>query len=331
MPQLEERLFHCLEANLRDRDEVIAQHGKHIDEMRAYSFGPVVTEALATALNIYRRNYFVNGRHDFVVPDDISPCSLFHTEVNISYYEKVYGLKTFMFAICIPEGKWGPLKAKMELESWAGAFYLPASRFYGFFHRPLLFSVYGLELVCNSHALYHEALHCDRRMYSANPLFMDSFNVNPDYARAELAAKLETGLVDEILCHLCDGRPKGSIKRLMTGKYMKRMFHNILQLYKDLKDGPLQKNREDTGRILSGIKSRTRAAVRASSYLRQRLPPEILVPLFYSLGPTMEEIAKKEFRPPFEDILLWAKLLDEDKLRPEAIRMQLQKRHYCAG
>ncbi|MBU2637341.1 MAG: hypothetical protein KJ955_00015 [Nanoarchaeota archaeon] len=329
MAELEDRLLHCLEVNLNHKDEVISGNSWFAGHMRMSSFHLHLADTLATALNIYRKNYFVDENYNFVTPADVVPYTPLHTKEAIDRYELKYGIRTFMFAIHVPNMNWRRLLKKLDIPGWAGGIYLPAGRFNGFYQAPWHFSSFGLEIMQDKSCLEHEALHCDRRVYSANCNEISGFDANPDYKNEKLITKVQMSFVDEMLCYIHDGKSQISLKKLLKGKYWGREIDFIVSRFKGLNQEDKRKKSKEIEKKINPVKLAIPDAVRAAHALKYMLPPDILTPLFYSLGPTIEEIKAKQFRPPFEDIKLWADALGNGRIKPETVLEQLQKRGYC--
>lgn len=327
MPSIEDRLLHCLEANLEPKEEVARCYGPHIDLMRQFSFGNSISEHIATALNIYRKNDKKEG--SCVEPKDVEGYKLLHTPENIKPHEQRHGIKTFMFGIEVSGNCWNALVEKLDLPKWSGGIYIPSGNFSGFYNAPLYFNMFGMVLAKGQGPVAHESLHADRRFYSANFEHISGYTENPSYSENEFRAKVQMSFIDEILCYMNDRRGKGSIKRLLKGKYLEHDIKHIVNRYPGLNDDEKKRKRKELRKMLEPVRSSTRRAVWDSHYLLSRMDFSMLTPFFYALGPTKEEFNSKKFQLPFEDISQWADALRYDRIRHATIREILLKKGYC--
>lgn len=321
MPSLEERLFHCIERNLKQKEEVLELYARLFDGMREASLKRDFSQDVVSALNAYK------GK-DVLKQEDIGQYEPLHVENNSINFEKKHGIKSFLFGIKVGDEKWKHIKKKMGWQKWAEGFFIPAGHFTSVLNYELMFCTFGL-VIGNSHALYeHEALHACRQIYSANCYFIDGYGSSLMNPGNELKARCEYTFVDEMHCYLNDNRSFNETARLLKGDYWDSEKEAIFSI---IVGSGLEKIKKK-GLVKKAIKPVWReieCTIRASHVLKNRLAPEVLTPLFYSLGPTIDEIRNKNFPSIFADIRLWAELLERDVVRQGMIRAELQKKGYC--
>lgn len=332
MPSLEDRLFYRLEANLNHRDEIIETYGHRIDMMRDYSFKHDITVQLAAALNICRK--YRNPESEEITADDIGAYNLMHSSDNVSAYESTHGIKTFAFHITLEERNKDILMQKLSFPCWVGAVALTKSNFELFKFAPLYFNIFGLVVSGGRNNQYktfqHEALHLDRRRYSAHFSGLAASDMNPHYPAGLWRAKLQAHLMDDVFSYMQAGEEEKALEEKMRGDYWDYYFEGIVdRCFIKLKDEERHAKKKELGLILAPVKAQIRHAVAASFRLKARLGADVLTPLFFALGPNEEEVKKGILYGPLSDIEAWAVLLNSGRITPEKIRQQLQKRGYC--
>jgi len=306
-------LLERLVKNICNKEEVTKKYGGLIKKMREYSFSKNIQNELATAFNAY-------GEYKTIEPKDFDNYYILHTEANLQSYKKKHNIDTFIFDIGVPKTKWTILREKIGLSNCDGLF-LSGNFFKRFFHENLYFSIFGLaiENIESRDLLEHEALHVDIRFYSAN--FEKLINWRHiEYSKSELITKIEASLASELLCNLQCDKDKSETEKWLVTKY--------LPDYIDWAAYVNPKYKEGLKDIYEDIANRIHSVVEASYSLKSMLDYETTTTLFFSLGPTAEEIENKIFsHSPFFDICLWSAYLQKNIITKEQIDEKLKEKN----
>ncbi|MFH1065036.1 MAG: hypothetical protein V1734_00840 [Nanoarchaeota archaeon] len=319
---LEEQLLHCLDANLKHREEVIEEHGNAIDFMRDYSYNNDIRHYLATALNIYEK------RRD-IVPSDFEGMKILHTKEEVQKYEQKHGIKSFLFDIELSKEKFKQLMPKVGGKDWYGGLYFLPSKFKGFHHSRLYFSKFGLAIEEKKSRFKHEAMHCDRRFYTAEytARFVPDYGV--DYPDARWRVLAELSFLEEILCFMAENYKPENVEKALSSNYMESKLDFFSGIFRGLNKEQKAEKRKQFERILQPTKNGIESAVKFAYSLKEKLPLNILTPLFFSIGPASEDIKAGKFYSPFADILLWEKCISEKRIVAMDIRNRLWKKGFC--
>lgn len=321
MPSLEERLFHCLENNLHPKDEIIQLYGKMFNGMRDASFKKDFSSEFADVLNKYKEDTTLAAK-------DFNEYEPMHVENNYLPFEKKHGIMSFLFGIVLPEKRWKRILKKLEWEKWAGGMFVPAGNFSNCGNTELRYQTFGFALG-SGHSIYeHEALHANRQLYSNNCHFIDGYGSEINYSPEELKVRCEYTFIDEMHAYISDSWERADMKKTLKTKYWTSEIKTIYSLIKGV--WPISAAKKNKmKKAVKPIFAELDSTIDACFYLKQRLDPEVLTPLFYALGPTADEIRQAEFPSIFADIRLWADLLEKDIIRQNMIRTELQKKGYC--
>lgn len=321
MPSLEERLFHCLENNLYYKDEIIQRYGKLFDYTRDLSLKQDFSSEFADVLNKYHGSSKLKE-------NDFSGYTPMHIENNYAPFEKKHGIRSFLFGIVLPEKKWKKLLKKLDWQRWAGGMFIPAGNFRKCANTSLNYQTFGFTLGNGQGVYEHEALHACRQLYSRNCFLIDGYGAEINYGLDELMARCEYTFIDEMHAYVSTGWGLKDMAKTLNTKYWHSEIKTINSLVKGVWPISIpQKNKfkKAVNPVFEGLVS----TIKSCFYLKQRLSPDILTPLFYSLGPTINEIREKEFLSIFADIRLWAELLEKDAVRPNLIMSELRNKGYC--
>ncbi|MDI6737145.1 MAG: hypothetical protein QME12_01355 [Nanoarchaeota archaeon] len=319
---LEQQLMHCLDANLRQREEVIEKYGNAIDFMRDYSFNNDLRYDIATALNIYEKRDGIN-------PSDFDGMEILHTKEALQAYEQKHGIKNFLFDIGIPKEKFKQLMPKVGGKDWYGGLYLPRQKFKGFHHAHLFFNKFGLAIEQEGGNFEHESLHCDRRIYTADYMARMVPDYDADYPDARWRALAELSFAEEIFCYMAGSSKPEAVEESISGKYFQATLDFFSGVFRSLNQEQKAEKRKQFEKILQPVKNSIPYAVKFAYRLKELLPFGILAPLFFSIGPTTEDIKAGNFYSPFMDISLWEKCLSQKRLVAWDIRNKLRKKGYC--
>ncbi|MDD4877987.1 MAG: hypothetical protein PHO02_03045 [Candidatus Nanoarchaeia archaeon] len=321
MPSLEERLFNCIEQNLKHKDDVIQLYGKMFNRTRELSLTKDFSQEFADAMNRYKGKKVLKAGH-------FSGYSSLHIESNYLPFERKHAIMSFLFGIVLPEKKWKTLLKKLEWEKWACGMFVPAGYFLGDWPRELDYSAFGFTLGSGQGIYAHEAIHANRQLYSSNCCFIDSYGAQINYSDDELRARCEYTFIDEMHAYIIDNWEKESLKKTLKTNYWNAEIKTICSFANNSWPASSLRKRKLKNSVKPVFAGLDRT-IEACFYLKQRLEPDILTPLFYSLGPTIAEISRKGFPSIFADICLWAELLEKDIVRQGMIRDELQKKGYC--
>lgn len=168
MPSLEERLFHCLENNLNQRDETIGLYEKMFNSMYEASMKKDFSSEFADVLNKY------NGSSKLKA-DDFSGYKPMHIGQNYLPFGQKHGIMSFLFGIVLPEKKWKKLLKKLGWEKWAGGMFVPAGHFRNCENPELNYKWFGFALGSGQGIYEHEALHACRQIYFHNCYLIDGY------------------------------------------------------------------------------------------------------------------------------------------------------------
>lgn len=319
---LEQQLLHCLDANLRHRDEVIEEYGNIIDFMRTYSGLNSIKNELATALNIYEK------RND-IEPSDFDDMRILPAKEALQAYENKHGLKSFLFDIELPKAGFTQLMPKVRGKEWYGGLYFPPGKFRGFHHPVLKLSRLGLAIEQEKGRFEHESLHCDRRFYTGG--YRDRFlpDYDADYSDARWRALTELSLLEEILCYVAEGCKPGDIEKSICSRYFNARIDFLAGTFRGLNENQRAEKRKQFENIILPVKYGVGNAVKMACRMREMLPFELLTPLFFSISPTEEEMRAEKFYSPFSDVSLWERRISEQKITMWDIRNRIQKKGYC--
>lgn len=318
MPSLEERLFHCIEKNLVQKEEVMSSYSKQFDSMCELALTRDFSADFASALNQYKTNAGVTE-------EDISGYEILHAAEAVESFKYRFMLKPFLFGILIEQKKWKPLLKKLKEASWAEGLFIPASNFSSL-AGGLMLNTFGLSIGKDSGVFQHEALHANRQLYSANCRWLDGYDDNPSYSIEEWRARAEYTFIDEILGFVYDNFSMDETRTWLEGKYWQS---EVKEIYSHITCGDCSTKRRQVKRRVRTVKRGIPDAVTYSYRLKNRLSSEVLAPLFYSLGAMPEEVNEHNFPSAFNDIKLWVELLDNGIVSQQMIRSELQKKGYC--
>lgn len=319
---LEEQLLHLIDANLNDRRQVIEVEGNAIDLMRDYSYNQDIRHHLATALNIYE------DRRD-ILPSDFNGLRMLHTKEAVDEYQSKYGIKSFLFDVEIPKAYFNKLMPKVGGKSWYGGLYFPPGKFKGFHHSHLLFSRFGLAIEQAKGRFAHESIHCDRKHYTADCIQRLLPDYDADYPDSRWCSLAEISFAEEILGFMIDDYRQEYAAKSISTNYFESKLDYFSGIYRNLNKEQRAEKRKDFERILMPVKNGIEYAVKFSYSLKEKLPMNMLVPLFFSLGPTNDEISSGKFFSPFADISLWEKCISSGAITQETLKQSLQKKGYC--
>lgn len=316
MPSLEQRLFHCIEKNLVQKEQVMDSYSKLFEKMCEVSEKEDIGNDIVLALNAYKKEANITA-------EDIAGFSLLHTKKDIDLFQHKFMMYPFLFGIILPDDKWALLKKKLKEVKWAGGLFIPAFHFSakGRMH----FDAFGFSVGTSSGIFQHEALHANRRLCSANCIWLDGYHENPAYSDDHWRARVEYNFLDELLPFVHDDISMNETESWLHGKYWNAEMQAIASYF------TAGNTRKHVKRILKSVKKSIPDAVKYSYRLKNRLSPEVLAPLFYSLGTTPDEAGNNEFYSAFADIALWVQLLDNGTVNQQMIRSEVQKKGYCAN
>jgi len=128
--------------------------------------------------------------------------------------------------------------------------------------------------------------------------------------------------------YLSTGWERADMKKTLKTKYWASEIKTICSLAKGVWPVSLAKKNE-LRKAVKPVFEELDKTIDACFYLKQRLSPDILTPLFYALGPTADEAREKSFPSIFADIRLWADILEKDIVRPNLIMSELRNKGYC--
>ncbi|MFH1065035.1 MAG: hypothetical protein V1734_00835 [Nanoarchaeota archaeon] len=321
MPSLEERLFHCLRNNLYYKDEIIQRYGKLFDYTRYLSLKQDFSSEFADVLNKYHGGSKLKE-------NDFSGYIPMHVENNYAPFGQKHGIMSFLFGIVLSEKKWKKLLKKLDWQKWAGGMFVPAGHFRKCANTSLNYQTFGFALGSGYGVYEHEALHACRQLYSRNCFLIDGYGNEINYGFDELRARCEYTFIDEMCAYVGTGWGMAHMVKTLKTKYWNSEIKTICSLVNNKWPASIIKKKtlkNAVRPVLRGLVS----TIESCFYLKQRLSPDILTPLFYSLGPTINEIMGKEFCSVFADIRLWAELLEKDVVRPNLIMSELRNKGYC--
>lgn len=320
---LEQRLMHCLDVNLRDREEVIEEYGNEIDFMRDYSYKNDMKNELATALNLFKK------RGD-IEPSDFDGMKLLHTRDALQAYEQKHGIKSLLFDIGIPNEKFKALMPKLDGKEWYGGMYFDSPIFNGFHHSHLLFSKFGFGMQQETWGFEHESLHCDKRIYTAGyyARFMPD-KYDADYPDSRWRAMAELYLAEEIFGYMAIGFQPEQVEESITQNYIEVTINLFLSTFTGLNDEQKAEKGKKFEQIFMPVKGNIGKVVKYAYSLKENLPFNLLTPLYFSIGPTSEDIKAGNFCSPFADISFWEKCISGKRIIQWDIRNRLRKKGYC--
>ncbi|MFA5888529.1 MAG: hypothetical protein WC852_07510, partial [Candidatus Nanoarchaeia archaeon] len=241
---LEEQLMHCLDANLRHRGEVVEEYGNAIDFMRDYSYNHDIRNELATALNIYEK------RND-IEPSDFNGMKLLHTKETVGKYEQKHGIKSLLFDVEIPREKFKALMSKVDGKEWYGGLYFLPSQFKGFHHSHLNFNKLGLGLEQETGSFEHEALHCDRRIYTESYISRFLPDYDAYYSDSRWRALAELSFAEEIQCYMAEDSSQAHVADSLNTNYMESKLDFLSGIYRGITDERKAEKRKEFEKILS--------------------------------------------------------------------------------
>ncbi|MDI6737146.1 MAG: hypothetical protein QME12_01360 [Nanoarchaeota archaeon] len=321
MPSLEERLFHCLENNLNHKDGTIQLYSKMFEGLRDAFLKKDFSSELADVLNKYHGKDVLAGK-------DLGEYEPMHIENNYAPFQQRHGILSFLFGIVLPEKKWKRVLKKLKWQKWASGLFVSAGNFSNCGNTELRCQTFGLALG-SGHGIYgHEALHANRQFYANNFFLIDGYGSEINYSPEELKARCEYRFIDEMHAFISDNWEIRGMKNTLKTQYWPSEIKTIYSLVKGI--WPISSARKN--KLKNAVKpvfAELDSTIDACFYLKQRLDPFVLTPLFYAIAPTADEIRQKEFPSIFADIRLWAGLLEKDVIRPNMIRTELQKKGYC--
>jgi len=314
--------MHCLDVNLRHREEVIEEYGNAIDFMRDYSYNNDIRYGIATALNIFEK------RSD-IKPSDFDGMNLLHIKEEVQKYEQKHGIKNFLFDIELSKEKFRALMPKVDGKDWYGGLYFYPANFKGFCHSHLFFSKFGIAIEQEKGRFRHEAMHCDRRIYTADYSARLVPDYDADYPDTRWRALAELSFTEEILCFMAEDYKQEDVEKTISTHYIDSKLDFFSGIFRWLNKEQTAEKRKQFEEILVPVKNSIGYAVKFAYSLKEKLPFNILTPLFFSIGPTSEDIKSGNFYSPFMDVSLWEKCISEKKLVAWDIRDKLRKKGYC--
>jgi len=166
----------------------------------------------------------------------------------------------------------------------------------------------------------HEALHAAKDVYSKSPLRIWHCN---KYGKKELTTKVESELLEEIVCGAYIFLSKRTVAEDMVKKYLPLYRKRTYSL---TEYDPKEKKR--IWRWLNYLKKLTGEVVNTTYCLKTFFESDILVPLFFSLGPTWQEISSERFESPFMDVINLLGNLDDRTISKNEIEEAIRKKGY---
>ena len=148
-----------------------------------------------------------------------------------------------------------------------------------------------------------------------------------NYGTEELRARCEYTFIDEMHAYLSTGWERLNMKKTLKTKYWASEMKTINSLIKDAYQVPAQK--KALKKSVNPVFTELDQTIDACFYLKQKLSPDILTPLFYAIRSTPDEIRNKNFPSIFADIRLWSDILEKDIVRPNLIMSELRNKGYC--
>ncbi|MBU2589640.1 MAG: hypothetical protein KKF52_01785 [Nanoarchaeota archaeon] len=294
-------------------------YGDLLNKMFSYS-SDNLQEELTDALNHnigYKRNKKIE-------PKDLDGYVELHTELKRNSFEELFGLRSTLFDIQLPEKNFEKVKKATNLDKWAGGAYYPKENFSDFDHDYLIFKKLGMAIegpeVYSSYN--HESLHAIRNIYSKNHSMLNKWNYKK-YKREELLVKIEYALLDELLCQMATNKGKKEVIEDLKDLYLPSMRKEAYEA--------INSTREENKKIWGwskDIKKRIIKVVEASYWLNIYFNQTTLVPLFLSFGPTISEISNKEFYSPFTDIIHLERDLYDREIEADEIREKIIEKGY---
>lgn len=319
---LEEQLLHCLDVNLKHKGEVIEKYGSKFDLVSDYSLNNGMAESLASAINHAEKT-------DAITKEDLHGYKALHTAESVKSFEDKFGLKSFLLDFEIPKDKWLALAEKANFPEWHGGFYYPAYCFRKFNNSTAMFHEFGFALEMKKARYVHEAMHCAARFYLADHYDRKLLDFNPDYSGAEIMARAELDLSEEILCFMAESYTADETLSPLKTRYFSAQVSRFLVLYSIIGMEERNAKKQEIESALEPVKNSIEITVQSAFKLASLLEWNLLAPLFMSVGPTKEQFAKKDFYSAFGDICLWANALDKGRIKSQAIKETLQKKGYC--
>lgn len=166
----------------------------------------------------------------------------------------------------------------------------------------------------------HEMLHADQNCYSNVHSEITSWG-RKSYGREEILFKQEAEILSEVSSYRTDLKrdKKWVIDALLRDYYT----YNTIWIRRNT-----GMKKEKVVKAMSPLKVKIPQAVEAVNYLMARLQPRLLTPILFSVGPTRRDVHKDELYSSFEDIILWAELMDLGKVKKCRIRKILKEKGY---
>lgn len=297
------RIFHQISENLEDRAYVDVFHAKDLEEMFNYKSENLEQDILE-AINLL---VLEEGSKKFK-PKDFDGFVPLHTETKRDYFEELFGLKSTLYDIQVSKRFWKKFCKRMHLDSWEGGMLYHASYFENFNHPHFHFNKFGFAIESpDVPVVYnHEALHAARGIYARNYHALAEWE-DRKYASPEIKAKLEYSLLDELLAYMAT-----NLSRDFTLSNLKVFYLPELAKYTYL--AAEYTNKEKCSRLSKYVKKKLKKVVDTAYWLNENLSLDIITPLFLSIGPTVDEIKKKRFYSPFNDVINLGKNFDDRKL-----------------
>jgi len=311
---MKKRLLSNITENLVSKATIVNAHNHQLERMFSYE-SDRLQEELAEALSLIKYK---------VKPEDIEDYKFLHTICKRQDFERRYSIMPTLYNIGFKTNKWQKLRKKLGQGSSSGVYYNHLF-FNSYHHKELLFNVYGLsvEEMANMEDEYdHEALHAARHIYCRNWSQIRTIPAKFD-DESTLRARIEARLLDEITCFTLTRKNLESIVSDLTKIYLpqeRKSFYEKKQWPKMEKLA--------ARRTFMQIKKSLKETVEASFFLINNLNSSIAAPLILSIGPTKREIGIGEYKSPFDDIVNWARLVDEKKISTGDIMEKLDASGY---
>lgn len=311
-----EKLEKKLEENWNDRTTATL---KAADKARNYllkkGFAPC-----AYAIN--KAEEIEENQEDKISSRNLSKAKLYTAGCFLHDFEQRWGVKSPAVGILFSSDAWKKIGKKLFFEKGISGYFFPESYFKNYKNKNFPLNKTGLILTMQDEeipdwGLGHEALHAAHSLYSKSWR-----EVNKKYEKLEkekgkkdfyplLRVDMEMNSIDE-LAALRDNIGKKEkydwrwVQNLLAGKYLKRYLNAV-------KD----ETKVDLRKESVYFKKKLPKVISAAKYLQKKLGDRALTRILFTAGPTVEEIRKKQYSSPFDDILGWKDLVKRNKINKD--------------
>jgi len=310
-----ERLLHQISTNLREKQHVEWIGVRFAEKSRQYLKKKRFRE-LVRAMN-------KTGPNERFSIEDFACGKVYPTESFFKEYEENHGIKTCGVCLILRSKQWKTIKDKIGQYSWAGGIYKSPAEFsdYSTNHFPIQHT--GIILTDNTSetTIEHECLHADIEAYSQNYDSLTRWETS-GYTNTNILHKAEGDYLTELSAYRDE--LSGNLEQIMRDlqeDYIPETLNFLDKTLKYVKRSRIEK-------ILEELKNKIPTAAQATTFLVSLLPDNMLTPVMFSFGPTLEKMSNGRYHSPLNDLINFAELIEEKEITKDQIRKKLNTKGY---